>query len=86
VGFLVTALAVAFLVGIFDALAFPWWARWRPLGAVVVSAVLTGWWTASSPLDGLVLVLGASFAGLALPSLLDAAVSRPTLTRSRPRL
>jgi hypothetical protein len=82
-----TALAVAFVVGIIDSRGWRLWALLRPLGALGATAVLLDWPSLHSLRDVLVALLGVTFAGLALPAILDAAVSRPTqLTRQRPRL
>ncbi len=82
-----TALAVAFVVGVIDSRGWLLWARLRPLGALLATAVCLDWSSVHSLRDALVALLGVAFVGLALPAILDAAVSRPVqLTRQRNRL
>jgi hypothetical protein len=83
--FIQACLATAFVVGILDGLPIVWWARVRPLGAVVSSAVFAPW--NIGYLQAIIFILATSFVGLALPALLDSVLSRPVkLTRERPRL
>jgi hypothetical protein len=74
---IVASLATAFMVGVIDGLHITWWPRARPFGGLVFASFFCADWI--HPLgqfERLTLVVGAAFAGLALPSLLDSAVTR----------